>query len=160
MAQFDSAQGSRRMTANNNPAAIPDWLEKSNRIEPLTAPDRVALTPAPAASIPLGDVKPAGRLTEKLPAAAPTAGQTEICRAGFAPIALLPSTVLLGLVTAAWLTFIHPRMPTAYLTEYVTLPLAALWTGQFVRAGYRLLAYRCRLTSTQFARSRGPLYPR
>ena len=51
-------------------------------------------------------------------------------------------------------------MPTAFLTDYVTLPLAALWTGQFVRAGYRLLAYRCRLTSTQFARFRGPLYPR
>src|SRR5207248_2905924 len=45
------------------------------------------------------------------------------------------------------------------VVEAVYAPLAALWAGQIIRAGYRLLAYRYRLTSRRLFRERGRLYP-
>ena len=55
--------------------------------------------------------------------------------------------------------FIRPFMPERFMGEFTTLPLLALWAGQVVRGGYRLWAFRYRLTSRKLYRERGRLYP-
>jgi hypothetical protein len=133
------------MATANNPAATPEWLEEAARIEAPAATDRIALTPSSAKKI---DLKPAT-----------LNGETDVHRRGYDAAALLPSTVVLGLITAGVVTFIRPFVPARWATEFVTMPLMALWAGQIIRGGYRLWAYRYELTSRRLMRRRGRLYP-
>jgi hypothetical protein len=105
-------------------------------------------------------LKPASRLgpAPTLPTPS-TAEETDVHRRGYDAAALLPSTVILGLITVAVVMFVRPFVAERYIAEFTTLPLLALWAGQIVRGGYRLFKFRYRLTSQKLYRERGGLYP-
>ena len=148
------------MATTNNSTATPEWLEQAARTEAPATIDRVPLTLPTRTPTPPIDLKPASRLgtTPTLPTPFPTE-ETDVHRRSYDAAALLPSTVVLGLVTVAVVMFIRPFVAEQYIAEFTTLPLLALWAGQIVRGGYRLFQFRYRLTSQKLYRERGRLYP-
>jgi hypothetical protein len=149
------------MATTNNPTATPDWLAKAAQGETPGALDRVALTPPSKTTTPSIDVRPISRLgAGALPSPTPASDENDVHRRGYDPAALMPSTIVLGLFTVGVVTILRPFVPGRWSVELVTMPLLALWAGQIFRVGYRLFAYRYRLTSRRLYRERGRLYPR
>jgi hypothetical protein len=148
------------MATMNNPTATPEWLEKAARTEAPATTDRVLLVQPTRTPTPPIDLKPASRLSPMPTIPTPTTtDETDVHRRGYDAAALLPSTVILGLVTVAVVMFIRPFVSERYVAEFTTLPLLALWAGQVVRGGYRLFKFRYRLTSRNLYLERGGLYP-
>lgn len=157
------------MAANENPIATPEWLERAAKTELPAAFDRIALSPTarPVAEIlqsvaapkaaPAATPKPARQETR--PPSAKAFDETDVHRRSFDAAALVPSTVILGLFTLAAVTLAKPFVPARFVTELVSLPLLALWTGQIIFGGYRMFAYRYRMTSRRLFCERGRLYP-
>jgi hypothetical protein len=85
--------------------------------------------------------------------------ETDVHRRSFDGAALLPSTVALGLLTVGVVTLAKPFVPARFVTELISLPILALWTGLIIFGGYRMWAYRYRMTSHRLFRDRGRLYP-
>ena len=147
------------MATMNNAIATPEWLEKAARTEAPASTDRVPLTQPTRTPTPPIDLKPASRLPAEVSVETkkPT-DETDVHRRGYDAAALLPSTVVLGLITVSVVMFIRPFVPERYIAEFTTLPLLGLWAGQIVRGGYRLFKFRYRLTSQNLYRERGRLY--
>jgi hypothetical protein len=138
------------------PTAAPDWLD-----------DAAKATDAPADRVPLdtGHAKPKPRpgvaaepVTVSDPE--PPAADADLDRFGYDYRTLLPSTLVLAALTAGVLVAALPRLPRSLWLETVGTPLTAVWLVQLIRGGYRLLAYRYRLTMTVIERRLGPLYRR
>jgi hypothetical protein len=137
------------MATSNSHSAPPAWLETAARTEPLGSPERIALAPSAVTAVPLNDAPPASSSEE-----------SDVGLYGFAMSALAPSTALLfagsvGLIAVA----IRFSLSGAAM-QIVLGALVAAWLCQIVRGGYRLMAYRYRLTTERLFRFRGPLYPR
>jgi hypothetical protein len=148
------------MATMNNPAVTPEWLEKAARTEAPATADRVPLVQPTRTPTPPIDLKPASRLPAEtsVEAEKPT-NEADVHVRGYDAAALLPSTIVLGLITVAVVMFIRPFVPERYIAEFTTLPLLGLWAGQMVRGGYRLFKFRYRLTTQNLYRERGRLYP-
>jgi membrane protein YdbS with pleckstrin-like domain len=149
------------MATTNNSTATPEWLEQAARGAAPATHDRVALTSPSANKTPPIDLKPKPRPGVGTPEESNSADEEiRLYRCSYDAAALLPSTTILGLVTAGVVTFIRPFVPARFVTEFVTLPLLALWFVQVIRCGYRLRSYRYTLTSRSLQRRRGLLYPK
>lgn len=153
------------MAATTGTITPPAWLETAAKADPAPALDRVPLStaavkPPPPAPVPAFE----NRLKPKTPAVVvpPVApgGESVLRWRGFDAAALAPGTLTLGLITATALCFIAPFVPAHWRTETIMAPLGAIWAGHLVRGGYRLLTFRCLLTTRRLFHSRGPLYPR
>ncbi|MFO0807847.1 MAG: PH domain-containing protein [Gemmataceae bacterium] len=167
------------------PAVTPAWLEAAaagnlpdldGENVPLSAPiatakaksrlpAEIVIEPAPEPKVetpPVDDTpkseKPKRRVAPlvELPV---TDEEVELSWRGYHPITLLPGFVVAAAVTAGVLVYLRALVPVRFVHECVDAPLAALWLGQFVRLGYRAIAYEYRLTNRRLFRSRGPLYP-
>jgi hypothetical protein len=137
------------MATSNTPSAPPAWLETAARSEPLGSPDRIALAPSAATAVPLKDAPPASKSDE-----------TDVGLYGFAISALAPSTALLFAGSLGLIALAVRLDWTGTTLQFVLATLLAAWLCQIVRGGYRLIAYRYRLTTDRLFRFRGPLYPR
>jgi len=148
--------------ATTNPAtATPEWLEQAARAAVPPTLDRVALTSPSSSKTPPIDLNPKSRPGNVAAETSTSADEgIRLYRCGYDAAALLPSTAILGLVTAGVVTFIRPFVAARFVTELVTLPLLALWFVQVIRCGYRLRSYRYTLTSRSLQRRRGVLYPK
>jgi hypothetical protein len=151
-------------------ATPPSWLEAAARLDALMG-DKVPLATAqPTAVTPPADVEtvapelPAPTRRIAAPIVVPDVGQRrrdEVDQGwyGYSAMALLPSTLFLGMLTAAALSELPRLVPAKIVVEVLYAPLAALWAGQIIRAAYRVFAYSYRLTNRRLFRERGRLYP-
>jgi Bacterial PH domain len=148
--------------ATTNPAtATPEWLEQASRAAVPPTLDRVALSSPSSSKSPSIDLNSKPRPSAATANASTPADEgIRLYRCGYDAAALLPSTAILGLVTAGVVTFVRPFVAARFVTEFVTLPLLALWFVQIIRCGYRLHSYRYTLTSRSLQRRRGVLYPK
>lgn len=153
------------MAATTGTIMPPAWLDSAAKSDPAPAIDRVPLStatvkpPAPAPATPVENrIKPKTPAVSS-PVVAP-GGESVLCWRGFDAATLVPGTLTLGLITATALCFIAPFVPATWRTETIIAPLGAIWVGHLVRGGYRLLTFRCLLTSKRLFHSFGPLYPR
>jgi hypothetical protein len=88
-----------------------------------------------------------------------TTEETDVMWQGYSPAAMLPSTLILAVVTISAIIILRPLVPKWVLHEAADAPLAALWILQGIRAAYRLFCYDYRLTTRRLFRNRGRLYP-
>ena len=104
------------MATMNNPTATPEWLEKAARTEAPATTDRVPLVQPTRTPTPPIDLRPASRLPAEVSVEAKkTTDETDVHRRGYDAAALLPSTVILGLVTVAVVMFIRPFVAERYV---------------------------------------------
>jgi hypothetical protein len=163
------------MAANEKPIATPEWLERAAQTELPAAFDRVALSPtarpvaeilervaltsSPAAATKPARPEPKSARPDSRPSNTKLENETDVHRRSLDGAALLPSTVGLGLLTLGMVTLAKPFVPARFVTELISLPILALWTGLIIFGGYRMWAYRYRMTSHRLFRERGRLYP-
>jgi hypothetical protein len=110
---------------------------------------------------PPAEAQPRPRITPPVVIPAPAgdaAEETDLAWQGYAPFALLPSTLALAAATAVVTLAVRPFVPARVLHEAVDAPLAAAWLLVLVPAAYRLMAYNYRLTTRRLFRERGRLY--
>jgi hypothetical protein len=167
-------------------AAPPSWLEAAAKLDALLG-DKVPVSAGKAAAASHGDdeqtdqahepvdeasaepipsrsaseTKPRPRVAPPMiPAAwADPADETELAWLGYAPMALIPSVVVLAAVSVAFTLTLRPFVPLHVLHEAVDVPVAAAWLLQLFWVAYRLTGYNYRLTTRRLFRERGRLYP-
>ena len=152
-----AAPGSREGPMPTPATTAPEWLDRAAKVGDAPA-DRVPLEEKPAAK---PNPRPAVA-AEPAPVAAPEpqAADADLDRFGYDRWTLLPSTLARAALTAGVLALALPRLPRSLWLGAVGAPLSAVWLVQLIRGGYRILAFRYRLTMTIIERRLGPLYPR
>jgi hypothetical protein len=127
----------------------------------LTLPARKEALPARQEPRPPAGAKPRSRITPPIvPAASADAtDETELAWLGYAPVALVPSVVVLAAASTAIILALRPLVPVHVLHEAVDVPIAAAWLLQLFWVAYRLTGYNYRLTTRRLFRERGRLYP-
>jgi hypothetical protein len=160
-ARLDALTGEKvPLSAARNPAPavdVDDELETEAAVADV-APSEVASRPVNRLAVPAPETMPRPRIAVPIPKNG-AAEETDLAWQGYSPAALLPSTIVLAVVTVSVIVLLRPLVPTWVLHEAADAPLAALWIFQAIRAAYRLLAYDYRLTTRRLFCGRGRLYP-
>ena len=144
----------------STPTAAPAWLETAAKTDAEAPADRVPIAPAaPAKPKPRPAVTDGDVAVVAEPRGPKPAVEGVLFHTGYHGRTLLPSTIVLLVLTIGGPIATAAYVPAAWRMTAFGLPLTALWVVQLFRCGYRVLAYDYRLTESHLELRRGWLYP-